>query len=141
MTTFADITIVSGGTTITLPGGMEWIDRRSRSLVAQNIEFAANGAAIIEEFGQIGAYPITLQARGNGHIWVDQSVVDACQALADAPLWAPMTMTYNDGTVETVRFYYANNQNPVDASPVLVAYPLEVTSGYSLTLRLIQASA
>jgi hypothetical protein len=141
MTGFADITVVSGATTVTLPGGMEWIDRRQRNIVAQNIEIAANGAPIIEEFAQIGGYPVTLQARGNGHIWVPQSAVDALITLADAPLAAPMILTYNDGTVVSVRFRYDASSIAVDAAPVYVEFPQSSATPYSLTLRLIQASA
>ena len=141
MTAYAAITLVSGATTITLPQEMEWPDRRSRSLVTQNIEMAANGAPIIEEFQQLGAYPITLVAKGDGDTWVDKSQIDALQTLADAPLASPMTLTYNDGTVVSVRFYYNGTTPPIEAAPLIAMFPESATSPYTLTLHLIQASA
>jgi hypothetical protein len=141
---YQNITLVSGATTITLPGQMVWTDRRSRNLVAQNVEIAANGAPIIEEFQQIGAYPITLVAKGAGDTWVDKAVVDQLLALADAPLASPMTLTYNDGTVITVRFRYSAGP-AVEADLIYPLFPEDVdvplTTAYSLTLRLFQASA
>ena len=138
---YADITLVSGATTITLPAAMDWLDRRSRNLVAQNVEIAANGAAIIEEFQQQGCYPITLVAKGKSDTWVRQPVIDALLALADSPLVTPMTLTYNDGTAVLCRFRYDGTTPAVDASPVTPVFPYDDDTGYSLTLRLIQASA
>src|SRR5258708_2257114 len=96
---YQDITIVSGATTITLPGGMTWIDRRTFDPVAQSIQRSATGAQIIEEFQMIGGYPITLVARGDGDEWVYRPEIDALRTLAATPLTSPMTLTYNDGTV------------------------------------------
>jgi hypothetical protein len=140
MSTFQDITLVSGATTVTLPGGMQWTNRRSRNIVTQNIEVTLGGSQVIEEFQQQGGYPITLRAGGNGDIWVYRPQIIALQALADAPLTSPMTLTYNDGTVISVRFSYVNG-NAVDAAPVVVSFPEDDTTPYSLTLNLIQASA
>lgn len=139
--TYQAITLVSGATTITLPADMDWPDRRSRNLVAQNRETAANGAQIVEEFQQIGGYPITLVAKGRDDTWVDESVIDALIALADAPLVAPMTLTYNDGTVITVRFRYEGATPAVEGPDVYRMYPHDGTFPHALTLRLIQASA
>lgn len=139
--TYQAITLVSGATTVTLPADMKWVDRRARNVVAQQVEIAANGAAIVEEFQQIGAFPVTLVAGGADDTWVDQDTVDALMALADSPQTGPMTLTYNDGTVLTVRFAYDTSQPAVDAAPVLWAFPFSGTDGYSLTLRLRQASA
>jgi hypothetical protein len=140
--TYQAITLVNGVDTITLPADMEWTDRRSRNVVAQSREIAANGAQIIEEFQQIGGYPVTLVAGGRGDTWVDQDTVDALMAWADAPLTAPMTLVYNDGTVVPVRFRYDGNTPAVDAAPVTdKIFPRDGTFGHSLTLRLLQASA
>lgn len=138
---YQDITLVSGSTTVTLPGDMLWTDRRARSVVAQNIQIAANGAVVVEEFQQIGGFPVTLVARGAGDTWVTQDVVDQLMALADAPQTSPMTLTYNDGTVVSVRFSYNGTTPAVDAAPVLPIFPMSGSDGYSLTLRLRQASA
>ena len=138
---YADITLVSGLTTITLPADMEWSDRRTRNLVAQNVEIAANGAQIIEEFQQIGGYPITLVAAGKDDTWVNQSVIDALLALADLPLTSPMTLTYNDGTVMSCRFRYDGTSPAVEALPVYRQFPRDGSFPHSLTLRLRQASA
>jgi hypothetical protein len=140
MSTYQDITLVAGDVTVTLPADMEWTDRRSRNLVAQNVEVSLGGSLIVEEFQQQGGYLVTLVARGNGDTWVAQSVIDQLLALADAPLEAPMTLTYNDGTVVNVRFSYASGV-AVDATPVYVSFPQDDSTPYSLTLRLIQASA
>lgn len=142
MSTYDDITLVSGATTITLPKEMEWIDRRSRNLVTQNIEMATNGAPIIEEFQQLGAYPITLVAKGDQDTWVDLDQIESLQTLADAPLTSPMTLTYNDGTVLSVRFLYDGTSPAVQATPVLAMFPeSDSPIGFALTLKLIQASA
>lgn len=138
---YADITLVSGATTITLPAAMEWVDRRARNLVAQNVEFAANGAQIIEEFQQQGGFPITLVAKGKDDTWVRRPQIDALLALADSPLIAPMTLTYNDGTTYLCRFRYDGATPAIDALPVSPLFPQDDTTGYSLTLRLRQASA
>jgi hypothetical protein len=134
-------TLQSGATTITLPDDLIWIDRYTRSLVSQNVEIAANGAAVIEEFQQIGAYPITLAPYNGVDTWVPRSTVDALQTLSDSPQSSPMTFTYNDGTVVLVRFRRDGNTPPVDAQPVYPIFPEDGTSPYFLTLRLIQASA
>jgi hypothetical protein len=139
---YDDITLVSGVTTVTLPSGMDWIDRKKRNLVAQQRDRGANGSQIIEEWQAQGGYPITLVARGDQDEWVTQDVVDALEALADAPLSVPMTLTYNDGTTYSVRFRYESETTPaVEADPVLGYFPRDDTFNYSLTLRLIQASA
>ena len=143
--TYQNITLVSGSTTVTLPADMVWVDRRSRNLVAQNREIMADGAQLIEEFQQIGGYPITLVAKGAADTWVSKAAVDALMALADAPLASPMTLTYNDGTVVFVRFYYNGTTPAVDAMLINPQYPEDgafpISTAYSLTLRLIQASA
>jgi hypothetical protein len=139
--TYQAITLQSGATTVTLPADMVWVDRRSRSVMTQNVETASNGAVIIEEFQQIGGYPITLVARGAGDTWVDQDTVDQLIGLADQPLSDPMTLTYNDGTVVSVRFVHGNGSPAVDAKPVVEQFPVAGDAGYSLTLRLMQASA
>lgn len=138
---YQDITLVSGATTITLPAEMEWIDRRSRNLVAQNIEVATSGARIIEEFKQIDGFPVTLVAKGDGDTWVGQAEVDALMVLADDPLVAPMTLTYNDGTVVSVRFRYEGGTPAVESAPLIAMFPMSDTTAYVLTLRLMQASA
>jgi len=144
MPTFQDITLVSGATTVTLPGQMVWTDRRAYNLVAQQRDFGANGAQIIEEWQQQGGYPITLVAGGAGDTWITESVVDALRALAAAPLTAPMTLTYNDGSTYSVRFRYTDGI-AVDAQMIRPQYPSDsselLSQAYSLTLRLLQASA
>jgi hypothetical protein len=141
---YQDITLVSGAITVTLPGQMVWTDRRGRNLVAQQIEVPASGGAWIEEFQQSGGFPITLVARGAGDTWVDKAVIDALLDLADAPLSTPMTLNYNDGSVYTVRFRYSDGL-AVDAQLIYPLYPedagIPLTTAYSLTLRLLQASA
>lgn len=137
----SDITLASGATTITLPGDMYWSDRFVRSLVATNVEIASNGAAIIEEFQQIGGYPITLEPWNAIDTWVPRSTVEALNALADAPLTSPMVFTYNDGTVVTVRFRRDGGGLPVEARPVYPIFPEDGNTPYFLTLRLMQASA
>jgi hypothetical protein len=141
MPTYDDITLVSGATTITLPQGMDWTDRKKRNLVAQQRDRGANGSLIVEEWQAQGGYPITLVALGDQDEWVTQDVVDALTALADAPLTSPMTLTYNDGTVLSVRFRYDGDTPAVDADAVVGYFPRDDTFAYSLTLRLIQASA
>jgi len=141
MSTYDVITLVSGATTITLPAGMEWIDRKKRNLVAQQRDRGANGAQIIEEWQAQGGFPITLVAKGDQDEWVTQDVIDALQALSDAPLTAPMALTYNDGTTYSVRFRYDGDTPAVEADPVLDYFPRDDTFAYSLTLRLVQASA
>jgi hypothetical protein len=142
MSTYQDITLTSGATTVTLPADMEWTDRLSRNLVAQNIERAANGANVVEEFQMQGGYPITLVALGPGDTWVSQAVVKQLQDLADAPQGSPMTLVYNDGTSITVRFAYSGTTPAVEAKPVVRIFPRDDDESYcSLTLRLIQASA
>lgn len=143
---YQDITLTSGATTVTIPGDqMVWTDRRSRNLVAQNIEIAANGAAIIEEFQQIGTYPITLVATGINKVTRD--TVNQLLALCDAPLTAPMTLVYNDGTVLSVRWNFfqnggsGSNAAVVDAATVFPTFPESDADLCTLTLRLIQASA
>lgn len=139
---YQDITLVSGATTITLPADLIWVDRRSRSVMAQNIERATNGAAIIEEFQGIGAYPITLVGSDSrGNTWVGQDTIDALTTLADQALAAPMTLTYNDGTVVSVRFRHDGTGAAVDAQPLYSIFPQDGTTPYLLTLRLMQASA
>lgn len=141
---YQEITLVSGATTVTLPGRMVWTDRRARNLVAQHVEVQASGAPAIEEFQQIGGYPITLVARGRGDTWVMKDAVDALIGLADSPLATPATLTYNDGTVILVRFRYGEGP-AVDAQLIEPLYPedesVRLTLAYSLTLRLMQASA
>lgn len=141
--TYQAITLTKGDVTVTLPGGMRWIDRRSRNLVVANVEIQANGAPVIEEFQQIGAYPITLVAGGAGDIWVMEPEIDALLELADSPLDGPMTLTYNDGTVVLVRFRYGEGP-AVDAQQIRALYPSDpsvpLSQAYSLTLRLMQAS-
>jgi hypothetical protein len=139
--TYQAITLVSGATTITLPADMLWTDRRSFDPVAQNIERSASGAQIIEEFQMVGGYPITLVARGRGDTWVRRPQVDALRTLAATPLASPMTLTYNDGTVMSCRFRYSGSTPAVDAKPVKEIFPEDDSSGYSLTLNLMQASA
>lgn len=139
--TYQAITLVSGATTVTLPADMKWTDRRSRNVVAQSVQIAANGAVIVEEFQQLGGFPVTLVAGGDGDTWVTQDVIDALITLADSPQTSPMTLTYNDGSTLTVRFAYDTSQPAVEAAPVLWAFPFAGGDGYSLTLRLRQASA
>jgi hypothetical protein len=138
---YQDITLTSGATTLTLPGDMVWTDRRRRSVMAQNVEIAANGTLIIEEFQQVGGYPITLVAAGAGDTWVLQDAIDALIALADQPLATPMTLTYNDGTVVSVRFRHEGSTPAVQANVLYSIFPQDGTTPYSLTLRLMQASA
>jgi hypothetical protein len=139
MTDPVNITLVSGATTVTLPNDLEWTDRYKRNLVSQNREVTAAGSMIIEEFQQAGGYPITLVA--TEQYWVVKGLVDALMALADSPLPAPMTLTYNDGTVISVRFRYDGDTPAVEADPVWDAIPRDDTFPHILTLRLIQASA
>jgi hypothetical protein len=148
MPTFQEITLVSGATTITLPGQMLWPDRRAYNLVAQQRDFGANGSQIIEEWQQQGGFPITLVAGGAGDTWVTEDVVDALRTLAGAPLVSPMTLTYNDGSTYSVRFRYQDNNSPVlavEANPIRLTFPSDATvllsQAYSLTLRLLQAIA
>jgi len=141
-----DITLVSGATTITLPKEMEWVDRFTRNLVAQNVEITAGGSQVIEEFQQQGGFPITLVARGANDTWVTRDVIAALQTLADTPLAEPMELTYNDGTVVLCRFRYNGNTPAVNAIPVTVQsghfqiFPEDDDSPYALTLSLFQAS-
>jgi hypothetical protein len=142
--TYQAITLVSGGTTVTLPADMRWTDRRGRDLVATSVTIQASGAPVIEEFQQIGGYPITLVAGGAGDTWVDEASIDQLVALADSPLTTPMTLTYNDGTVVLVRFRRGTDGIAVDAQQIHATFPSDssvpLSQAYSLTLRLMQAS-
>jgi hypothetical protein len=139
MTDPVNITLVSGATTITFGPELEWVNRFKRNVVAQNREIAANGAQIIEEFQQIGGYPITLTTMAD--TWVEQSIVVALQALADSPMTSPMTLTYNDGTEVSVRFLYDGATPAVEADPIWDAIPRDANFPHTLTIRLVQASA
>jgi hypothetical protein len=140
MTTFLDITLVSGATTITIPGdALEWVDRYKRNLVAQNREITAGGSQVVEEFQQVGGYPITL-ATTDG-TWISKAIVDALLALADAPLTTPMTLTYNDGTTYLVRFLYDGSTSAIDAEPVWDGFPRDSSFPHTLTIRLVQSAS
>jgi len=139
--TYQAITLVSGATTVTLPADMVWNDRHSFDPVAQNREISAGGSQIIEEFEQSGGYPITLVAGGRNNTWVRRPQIVALRALAAAPLTSPMTLTYNDGSIHSVRFRYEGNTPAVAARSVVDIFPEDDNTGYSLTLRLFQASA
>lgn len=125
---------------VTLPGDMQWIDEFRWSAVSQQIEVTTGGSLLVEESAQLAGRPITLEGRMDGSIGFAlpvRSVIAALQAMADAPLVAPMTLALADGRSFSVRFRYGDGV-PVEAAPIKHIVPAEDTDLYTLTLRLMQ---
>ena len=122
---------------VSLPVDMEWTDEFAWSAGVQTTEYAASGALLVEQGARQAGRPITLEARGAGHVWITRAVVLALQALADAASDTPMTLTLADGSTHNVLFRY-DAGTPVEATPVYEITPRTSTHPYALTLRLIK---
>ena len=100
---------------ITLPDGLEWIDKHSSSPVAQTVLRTLGGALVTYYQNLTDGVPITLIAQDRV-AWFDQSQVDALKAIADVA-GAIYVLDWN-GTIYNVMF---RHQEPpaIDFSTIL----------------------
>lgn len=127
--------------TITLPADMEWTDEFTWLPTAQQIEFAGNGALIIEESAQLAGRPITLEGRMEGRIGfalVPRATVSALRALAATPRNAPLALALEDGRSFNVMFRHGTDGAAVEAHAMKHIAPHEDADLYAITLRLMQ---
>lgn len=93
------IVLTDGVTSIELPGGLDWADRRAWSPLRQTRTLGLTGKPIVQVAALVGGRPITLRG-GADRAFVTTSVCDALQAWADS-LGQLMTVTI-DGTAYPV---------------------------------------
>jgi len=133
------ITIVSGGTTITLPEDLQWSDEFQWSPVGMIASVSLTGAGIIEEAAQLAGRPITLQSTRSGTFYVapvSRAIVNSLRALS-AATGVTMTLTLSDSSVYSVRFRH-------DAAPAFEAIPIQLIAPhqdpdwYEITLKFRQ---
>lgn len=132
------ITLTSGGTTITLPEDLQWVDEYQPWAVSQVQEFSLTGALIIHESARLAGRPITLQS-GSDFGWITRAVADQLRTLSETAPGPLMTLSlpaYPSGT-RTFSVRFRRDQPCIEAAPIKHKTPPAPTDYYSLVLRLM----
>jgi hypothetical protein len=126
---------------VTLPPDIEWEDEGAWLPVSVVDTVTITGAIVRQGSAQQAGRPITLIARGDGHVWLAYSLVETLRAMAASNVATPMTLTLIDGRSFSV--LWRHKDTAVEYGPVeyLVSADADVmaTRPYTLTLRLMQA--
>lgn len=135
----ADITLVRGETSITLPEDLQWSDEFNWTPVGQVVTPTLTGALIIEEAAQQAGRPITLSSLQSGGEYtavVARTVVEALRALS-VIAGAQMTLTLGDGRAFTVRWRHESGGG-FTATPWKHIVPVEAGDLYTIVLKFQQ---
>lgn len=129
-------TLVDGGTTITLPDDLSWVDEFSWLPTSQQKEFGFDGSLIVEESAVLAGRPITLEG-SRDHAWIDRVTLQAMYALAAVTHETPMVLTLFDGRTFNVLFRH-DSQLAVEGKPMIDFVPLVDGDFYIPTFRFLQ---
>lgn len=125
---------------IVLPPDLEWTDEYRWSPAQQVAQYTITGALVVQASGVQAGRPITLEAKGDGHVWVPRSLVDAMRAKLIVP-GATMTLTLVDGRTFDV-IARPQDGSPFEADQVDFRATADIDVRdllpYTLTLRLMQ---
>lgn len=132
------ITLTANGATIALDDDLYWSDEYSWSPIQQSIDWAADGALMIDEFEKLAGRPITLQPPSPDAAWLPGVVLRQLQALAALPE-LEMSLTVRSTTFDVM---FRRNDGPaIEAEPVEFQsdpVPGDIGDQYLVTLRFIE---
>jgi len=125
---------------LTFPGDLEWTDEYRWTPVGQQVARSLTGALIIQASAMQAGRPITLEAKGDGHVWLRRADVDAARGLLAVP-GAVLALTLVDGRQFNVTGRH-HDGIPFEADQVSFVATADTalrdTLPYTLTLRLMQ---
>jgi hypothetical protein len=125
---------------IELPGDLEWTDEYRWSPVGQQVSRTLTGALVIQASAMQAGRPITLEAKGDNHVWLAKSVIDELRTVL-APPGATLTLTLVDGRTFTVTGRH-HEAVPFEAEQVMFMATADTglrdMLPYTLILRLMQ---
>lgn len=116
-----------------LPEDLIWQDEYYWTPVQQSVAYSLGGALIVQCAQKLAGRSITLAGSDNSGL-AARSVIDDLMAKLTAN--AVMTLVLNDARNFQVRF--RNNEQPIEAKPLIDYSTPDAADWYSLTLRLIQ---
>lgn len=125
---------------IELPGDLEWTDEYRWSPVGQQVTRTLTGALVIQASAMQSGRPITLEAKGDSHVWLARGVIDTLRSALTTP-GATMELTLVDGRTFTVTGRHHDGV-PFEAEQVMFMATADTalrdTLPHTLTLRLMQ---
>jgi len=132
------IILTANGTAIELDDDLYWSDEYTWSPIQQSIDWAADGALMIDEFEKQAGRPITLQPPAPDAAWLPGVVLRQLQALAALPE-LEMSLTVRSTTFAVM---FRRNDGPaIEAEPVEFQSdpePGDIGDQYLVTLRFIE---
>ena len=108
------ITLTHGGTTLTLPDRLLWVDEYQWSPVATEVRWGTTGAPQLHVGLRKAGRPITLDGR-DSEAWIDRTLCDQLEAWAALP-GATFTLVLR-GQARTVAFDHSQGA-AFDATPL-----------------------
>jgi hypothetical protein len=125
---------------VTLPPDLEWTDEGAWLPAAAVATVTLTGAQVVQVSALQAGRPITLEAKGDGHVWLTWAEVEALRTMAAANLDTTMVLTLVDGRTFSVVFRHQDGA--VEYEPVMFSVSSNTAvrdaRPYTLTLRLMQ---
>lgn len=118
---------------ITLPDGLQWVDKFQSSGVIQNVKRTLDGGLVVFHAPKIGGRPVTLESSSDGG-WVKKSVVAQLQLIANVA-GGVYTLTIHSET-HSVMFRH-NEGVAFEASPLIPNSIPNDNDYYTVKLRLM----
>lgn len=110
------ITLTVGATTVTLPGGMQWVDADDWHPVQQAVERSVTGALIIDVKATPTGRHISLQPVDPSAAWMPRADLDQLKAWAAS---AGLQMTLNVNGVPFTAIWRHHTPPALSATPVV----------------------
>lgn len=132
------ITLQNGGTTLTLPEDLIWMDELAWSPISQRAERSITGALIVDRAVRVGGRTITLQGDGTS-AWIDLATLRQLKAWSAQP-GAQFVLTINSQAF-TVFFDHGDaEETRAMAMEAVVEYsdPQDADYYCSLALRFLE---
>lgn len=125
---------------VTLPGDMEWTDEFKWLPVGQQASYTITGALVLQANAVQAGRPITLEAKGDNHVWLPRSVIDDLASQLATP-GVVLSLVMVDGRTFQVTGRHHDGA-AVEADQVLfratASTVVRDALPYTLILRLIQ---
>lgn len=109
------ITLTANGSVIGLPEDLYWADEYDWSPILQTVDYAADGALMIDEFEKQAGRPITLRNYDEFSGWLPGPILRQLQALAAQ---AELTMALQIGATTYSVMWRRVDAPPISAEPV-----------------------
>ncbi len=125
-------TLTNGGTVLTLPDDLQWVDEFDWTEVQESRSYSVAGALLIDRRSKLAGRPITLRGDINA-AWAARSVALTLRAWAQQ-LEPTLTLLYRGATYSVA---FDHLQQPLEVTPIVDYAEPQATDFCFFTIRLI----